>query len=239
MPSGQGIQGGCGLSPLGISHIPGEGDRLRQIGGARPRLRVQRDGENRYGAQTPKSRSVISRTDSHDRTNQPKNPYRPPGPGRLPYPLGPVQSPHRSRHRGSWYPGSSAHPPPGRDSHAPDPPEIPEVRVSAGTRSARGRHRCAGAFLAVLGVLILGLAWADVNPATYTYQVTVTGLENYTGGPVTDILVPLPLREGEMIFSEEDLEGQRVGAWKTLFAETPKEGCLPSRPWCAISRISA
>ena len=68
---------------------------------------------------------------------------------------------------------------------------------------------CAGAFLAVLGVLILGLAWADVNPATYTYQVTVTGLENYTGGPVTDILVPLPLREGEMIFSEEDLEGQR------------------------------
>lgn len=81
---------------------------------------------------------------------------------------------------------------------------------------------CAGALLAILGVLTLGLAWADVNPATYTYQVTVTGLENYTGGPVTDILLPLPLREGEMIFSEEDLEGQRVGAWKTLFAETPK-----------------
>lgn len=81
---------------------------------------------------------------------------------------------------------------------------------------------CAGAFLAVLGVLTLGLAWADVNPATYTYQITVTGLENYTGGSVTDILVPLPLREGEMVFSEEDLEGQRVGAWKTLLAETPK-----------------
>jgi len=81
---------------------------------------------------------------------------------------------------------------------------------------------CAGALLAVLGVLTFGLAWADVNPATYTYRVTVTGLDNYTGGPVTDILVPLPLREGKMIFSEEDLEGQRVGAWKTLFAETPK-----------------
>lgn len=87
---------------------------------------------------------------------------------------------------------------------------------------------CAGAFLAVLGVLILGLAWADVNPATYTYQVTVTGLENYTGGPVTDILVPLPLREGEMIFSEEDLEGQRWRLEDSLCRDTEgKDACLP------------
>lgn len=78
----------------------------------------------------------------------------------------------------------------------------------------------AGALLVIFGVLILGLAWADTNPAVYTYQVTVTGLGNYTGGPVTDILLPLPLREGEIVFPEEDLEGQHVGVWKTLFAET-------------------
>jgi hypothetical protein len=79
---------------------------------------------------------------------------------------------------------------------------------------------CFGVALVILSLLVLGLAWADNNPAVYTYQVTITGLENYTGGPVTDILLPLPVREGKLIFPVGDLEGQRFGIWKTLLAET-------------------
>jgi|GEM_PF-401981 len=82
---------------------------------------------------------------------------------------------------------------------------------------------CLGCILISFGALAFGLALADENPAVYNYQITVTGLENYTGGPVTDILLPLPVREGEPVFSDEDLDGRQFGIWRTLLAET-KQG---------------
>ncbi|WAI00221.1 hypothetical protein [Methanogenium organophilum] len=66
-----------------------------------------------------------------------------------------------------------------------------------------------------------GLAWINSNPGQYSYTITTEGLSQYQGGLVTDVIVPIPMRDGELVFPEEELQNQQFGSWKSVIVETP------------------
>lgn len=79
---------------------------------------------------------------------------------------------------------------------------------------------------AVTGILIIsltlfGVAWINSNPGYYRYVVMVDGLSNYTGELATDIIVPMPMRDGNLVFSEEELQYKQFGNWKSVIVVTP------------------
>ena len=62
---------------------------------------------------------------------------------------------------------------------------------------------------AVTGILIIsltlfGVAWINSNPGYYRYVVMVDGLSNYTGELATDIIVPMPMRDGNLVFRKKN-----------------------------------
>lgn len=68
---------------------------------------------------------------------------------------------------------------------------------------------------------LFGVAWINSNPGYYRYTVTIGGLSNYIDEPVTDIIVPMPMRDGELVFSEEELQYRQFGNWKSVIVVTP------------------
>jgi len=87
----------------------------------------------------------------------------------------------------------------------------------------------------IIGITILllavfaGAAWINSNPGCYIYRVSVENLSQYTGGPVTEIIVPVPMRDGELVFSEEDLQNGQSGNWKPGIVETTHGSMLVFR----------
>jgi len=75
-----------------------------------------------------------------------------------------------------------------------------------------------------------GVAWINSNPGHYSYAVATEGLAGYEAGPGTEILVPLPMRGGEPVFSKEELENGRFGSWTPAVVETPHGTMLAFRP---------
>jgi len=75
-----------------------------------------------------------------------------------------------------------------------------------------------------------GVAWINSNPGHYSYTITTEGLSQYEGGPATEIIVPLPMRDGEPVFSKEELENRQFGSWRTALVETPHGTMLAFRP---------
>lgn len=66
-----------------------------------------------------------------------------------------------------------------------------------------------------------GVAWINSNPGHYSYTVTTEGLAGYEGGPGAEIIVPLPMRDGEPVFSKDELDNQQFGSWTSTVVETP------------------
>ena len=69
----------------------------------------------------------------------------------------------------------------------------------------------------VIGVSLLAIAivaiggnilihYYPTSSGDYSYVVSITGLSDYRGDPVTEIVVPLPAISGSPIFFEEDLQ---------------------------------
>ncbi|WP_158491377.1 hypothetical protein [Methanoregula formicica] len=82
------------------------------------------------------------------------------------------------------------------------------------------------AFGAAVLVLILaafaGNALIHDMPGTVTYTVSVNGLDRYNGGLATDIIVPLPMINGEQAFSDDELQYRQFGQWKSMLVVTPQ-----------------
>ncbi len=72
------------------------------------------------------------------------------------------------------------------------------------------------AFFGALG----GQAYFEEQPATYIYTISVQGLSNYSGGLGTDIIVPIPMRKGEQIFNDEEMQNKSFGNWTSMLVVT-------------------
>lgn len=70
---------------------------------------------------------------------------------------------------------------------------------------------CGLLFMSYIYVLVLILD--SVNGASYNYTISVTGLESLDPGSVDRVLVPMPVREGSPVFSDQDLQRVRAKGW--------------------------
>jgi hypothetical protein len=68
---------------------------------------------------------------------------------------------------------------------------------------------------------LFGASWINSNPGFYEYKISTEGLSQYQGGLITDIIVPMPMRDGSLVFSEEELQNQQFGNWKSVIVVTP------------------
>ncbi len=69
-------------------------------------------------------------------------------------------------------------------------------------------------------VWFFSLAFINNSPGVYRYTVDIQGLENYEPGYITDIFVPLPVRDGQMVFADDELQYKTFGNWKSLIVVT-------------------
>jgi hypothetical protein len=74
--------------------------------------------------------------------------------------------------------------------------------------------------LALVGITVFGVGYINNSPGLYKYSVDVEGLENYQPGLITDIIVPIPERNGQPIFFDEELQYQTFGDWKSIIVVT-------------------
>ena len=56
---------------------------------------------------------------------------------------------------------------------------------------------------------------------TIKYTVSVTGLEGKSGNFFDDVIIPLPMQNGETLFPMKKLEGQTFGEWRTVLVGFP------------------
>lgn len=68
-----------------------------------------------------------------------------------------------------------------------------------------------------------GTVFFENDAAVYYYNIEVKGLDNYTSFGATDIIVPIPMKNGEQIFSDEELQYKSFGDWKSVLV-VAKEG---------------
>jgi len=78
------------------------------------------------------------------------------------------------------------------------------------------------AVIVLLLAAFAGNALIHDMPGTVTYTVSVNGLDRYNGGLATDIIVPLPMINGEQAFSDDDLQYRQFGQWKSMLVVTPQ-----------------
>jgi hypothetical protein len=82
-------------------------------------------------------------------------------------------------------------------------------------------------FFGIIGIFVFfGIVWigaiAYINnsPGLYKYSVDIEGLNNYQPGLITDVIVPLPVRDNQQVFADDDLQYQTFGSWKTVLVMT-------------------
>lgn len=81
---------------------------------------------------------------------------------------------------------------------------------------------CIAVILVLFGIIWIGaISYINNNPGMYKYTVDVQNLEQFQPGLVTDIIVPLPVRDGRQVFTDEELQYQSFGNWKTVLVMTP------------------
>ena len=71
------------------------------------------------------------------------------------------------------------------------------------------------------GMTLFSIAFINNSPGLYKYSVDIEGLDNYQSGLITDIIVPIPHREGQPVFSDDELQYQVFGDWKSVIVVTP------------------
>lgn len=70
-------------------------------------------------------------------------------------------------------------------------------------------------------IILAGVAWINNSPGGYKYTIDVQGLDMFTSGLVTDIIVPIPYRNGQQEISDLDLQYKTFGDWKSMLVVTP------------------
>lgn len=78
-------------------------------------------------------------------------------------------------------------------------------------------------FVVIFSVAIIyasGILWFEKRPNAYSYKISVRGLNNYSSGVVTDIIVPLPMLNGEQGFSDSELQNESFGNWTSKLVVT-------------------
>ncbi len=87
--------------------------------------------------------------------------------------------------------------------------------------------------------LLGGQAYFEEQPATYIYTISVQGLSNYNrnlelsdspkdawfdfsmqGSNITNIIVPIPMKKGKQIFTDEEMQNKSFGSWKSMLVVT-------------------
>jgi hypothetical protein len=71
-----------------------------------------------------------------------------------------------------------------------------------------------------LGIWISGIGFINNSPGLYKYSVDIQGLENYEPSLITDIIVPLPQRDGVPVFSDDELQYKTFGSWRSMIVVT-------------------
>lgn len=81
---------------------------------------------------------------------------------------------------------------------------------------------CAIFFMAFMSII----PWYVENePASYDYKIMVRGLSNYSGGLANDILVPMPMKDGKRVFTDDELQYREFDGWKSMIIVS-KEGYM-------------
>lgn len=75
----------------------------------------------------------------------------------------------------------------------------------------------------LLFIAVDGTVFFESDAAVYYYNIEVKGLHNYTSFGVTDIIVPIPMKNSEQVFSDEELQYKSFGDWKSVLV-VAKEG---------------
>jgi hypothetical protein len=76
------------------------------------------------------------------------------------------------------------------------------------------------AILLLTGITLFGVGYINNSPGLYRYSVDVEGLESYQPSLITDIIVPIPERNGQPVFSDDELQYQTFGDWKSIIVVT-------------------
>jgi len=74
--------------------------------------------------------------------------------------------------------------------------------------------------LIFLTIWIWGISYINNSPGLYKYTVDIGGLNNYQPGLITDVIVPLPVRDDQQVFADDKLQYQTFGNWKTVLVVT-------------------
>jgi len=54
------------------------------------------------------------------------------------------------------------------------------------------------------------------HPGAYKYEIAITGLTGFSGNNITQITVPLPVKDdGRSVFREQDIDNRTFGIWTT------------------------
>ena len=70
------------------------------------------------------------------------------------------------------------------------------------------------------GILWIGaIAYINNSPGLYKYSVDIEGLNNYQPSLITDVIVPLPVRDNQQVFADDDLQYQTFGSWTGAVAD--------------------
>lgn len=71
----------------------------------------------------------------------------------------------------------------------------------------------------IISFILIADSYIHLNQSGYyqsTYSVTLNNLSEYSGGHITDILVPVPQLNEEYVFSDTELQGKPSGSWKSV-----------------------
>jgi hypothetical protein len=69
-------------------------------------------------------------------------------------------------------------------------------------------------------IWIFSIGYINNSPGLYKYSVDIEGLNNYQPSLITDIIVPIPMRDSEQVFADDELQYQKFGNWKTVLVVT-------------------
>jgi len=76
------------------------------------------------------------------------------------------------------------------------------------------------AVVVLIMAVFVGTVLIHDMPGTVTYTISVNGLDRYNGGLATDIIVPIPMINGEQAFSDDELQYRQFGQWKSMLVVT-------------------
>lgn len=70
-------------------------------------------------------------------------------------------------------------------------------------------------------ILLFGAFFQNQGQGNIEYTFTVTGLEGRNGNLVSDVIVPLPMQNGELLIPIDEIDGKTFGEWHTVIVGFP------------------